>query len=574
MEAINRTHIALRFGDPALDLEPVADAATARLLADADQQVVRLQAAAQAQAAAPSVRADELLAAIDDFRSDLVGAGNELVAASSRRAILFDRILIAAIALGFAALLAVVMFLAPRSRRRRTLEATLRRAGGTGHDVDHLTGLPTRPALRAAIEQAAEDAESGNGFAALFAIGIDDQAGAPVAADSPHRDRLVRTLASRLRATLRSTDVVARIDQDTFAVLLAAVPKAEDVGRVAAKLVETVGRPIRHDDTETLPVASVGVALAPTDSDSPDGLIQRALTAMREVRKHGGGDYRYYSPEMTARASGAIGIIEALGTAIRTGNGLWLAYQPKIALDGGRLVGFEALVRWSDSQLGDFMPDDFIPIAEQSDLIIDLGRWVIDETARQLREWVGTPLEALPVSVNVSPRQVRHGSLTDIVTAALERNDIPPAWLELELTEAILLDDETRPFSRIRDLRRIGVKVSIDDFGTGYSSLSYLKRLPVDALKIDRAFVAELSAGSHDAAISAAIVTLGHELSLEVIAEGVETETQQRVLQDLGCDTAQGFFYSEPLPAVELDGLAVVAGRTSRPNVLRLRADR
>ncbi len=499
------------------------------------------------------------------YRDALVPIGDTYVMAASSASATNARIEIFAIAFGSAIALGLAMLVGPYTRRRRDLVNAIARARASrsGGHIDSLTGLPKKTAFRDRLVQAVHHAARGDQFTGLLVLAVDRAPVEPIPPNDPDADVIITAVAKILGETLRSTDVVARSGRDQFAILVD-IRRTDDASRVAEKLLERLNRPL--DPLELIPTISIGVAVAPVDTDMADDLLQMATAAMLGVRRSGGNTFGFYAPEHAERALGSIQIMERLRSSVRRSEGLWLAYQPKVRVDDRSLAGYEALVRWRDGELGDMLPSDFIPIAEQSDLIIDLGAWVIDNACRQIAAWRQAGRPPVPVSVNVSPRQVRHGNLVDITADALARHSVDPKLLELEITEAVMLDDEARPLSRLRDLRSLGVTIAVDDFGTGYSSLSYLRQFPVNTLKIDRSFIKGLAPGSNDIAIAKTIIALGYALGLEVVAEGVETEEQLRILRDLGCDLAQGYLFSAPVPANALD---VMERRSAKESLTR-----
>jgi EAL domain-containing protein (putative c-di-GMP-specific phosphodiesterase class I) len=285
--------------------------------------------------------------------------------------------------------------------------------------------------------------------------------------------------------------------------------------------------------------------------DDADALLRDSALAMYAAKDTGRNTFEFYTPELRERTSERLALISNLRTAIDTPGQLSLWYQPKLELATGRLTGVEALVRWHHPDQGLIMPDRFIPVAEETGLIIPLDRWVIGEASRQMREWMDDGFDDFVMSVNVSSRQFHHGDLAGSVSRALDESSIDPEQFEVEVTEGTLIDNIDVARVTLDSLRDLGVRVSIDDFGTGYSSLSYLKRLPIDVLKIDRSFISALPSDLDDVAISEAIISLGHTLKMEIVAEGVETQAQYDFLRTLGCDTGQGYHIAAPLPAPE-----------------------
>jgi diguanylate cyclase (GGDEF)-like protein len=553
LDAIIERHRALSSGSDELGLIGARSIEEEELFAAAGAELDELIATTGDLLADPTPEAGVALARrADGYRAALVPVGDFYISVASRRSSRNAKIEIFAIALGAAMALGLAMLVGPYSRRRRDLVNAIARAreSHTRGQIDQLTGLPKRTAFRDRLVQAVHRAARGDQFTGLLVLAVDRAPAQPISPNDPDADVIIASVAKILGETLRSTDVVARSGRDQFAILVD-IRRTDDASRVAEKLLATLAQPVEAMDLT--PTISIGVAVAPVDSDMADDLLQMATAAMLGVRRAGGNTFGFYAPEHAERALGAIQIMERLRGSVRRGEGLWLAYQPIVRVDDRSLAGYEALIRWRDVELGDMLPGDFIPIAEQSDLILDLGGWVIDSACRQMAIWAQAGRPVVPVSVNVSPRQVRHGSLLDVTQTALERYGVEPAMLELEITEAVMLDDESRPLSRLRDLRSLGVTIAVDDFGTGYSSLSYLRQFPVNTLKIDRSFIQGLAPGSNDIAIAKTIIALGFALGLKVVAEGVETEEQFSILQGLGCDLAQGYLFSAPVPPSALE---------------------
>jgi EAL domain-containing protein (putative c-di-GMP-specific phosphodiesterase class I) len=289
----------------------------------------------------------------------------------------------------------------------------------------------------------------------------------------------------------------------------------------------------------------------PDDGRDAAALMRRSLAALRRAREHGGGDYQFYSAEINVRALGHLMLENALRRAAENGE-LVLHYQPQVDVGTRAVVGFEALVRWRHPERGMIPPADFIPLAEETGLIVPVGEWVLRRACAQAREWLDEGLAPLPVAVNVSGRQFRRRDLPELVASVLDEAGLPPSSLRLELTESCVMEDAGFAAGVLRELKAQGVGISVDDFGTGYSSLSHLRRLPFDELKIDRSFVHAATDDEDDAAVVAAIVLLARTLRLQVVAEGVETEEQLGLLRSLGCGRAQGYLFGRPLPAEEV----------------------
>jgi predicted signal transduction protein with EAL and GGDEF domain len=357
-----------------------------------------------------------------------------------------------------------------------------------------------------------------------------------------------------LREPVREADSIARLAADEFGVLLRQVHEEGDAARVARKLLEAVRRPLLLEGREIVVTSSVGLALFPGDGDHDEALLQNADAAMHRAKAAGGDTYRLYAPTMNDRALEQL----ALETALRRGLGqaeFEVHYQPIVDTRAGCLTGVEALVRWRHPERGLVGPADFIGLAEVSGLIVPMGRFVLREAAAQVRAWHALGRSSLRLQVNLSARQFQTPDLVDEVTRCLEETGLPAWALELEITESTAMHDVVASVATLQALREQGVRISLDDFGTGYSSLSYLKTLPVDTVKLDQSFVRDVTTDRGDAAIATAVLSLARSLELGVIAEGVESREQRDFLRARGCDTMQGFLFSAPLPAHEMQAL-------------------
>jgi diguanylate cyclase (GGDEF)-like protein/PAS domain S-box-containing protein len=422
---------------------------------------------------------------------------------------------------------------------------------------DPLTGLVNRTRLRDRAAAALGREVAPGGLAVLF-VDLDDFKLVNDSLGHEAGDRLLSEMASRLLSATRGCDAVARLGGDEFAVLLEGVSSERHALIVADRIVEAASRPVLLDGTEVYVRASVGVALSEPDVDV-DALLRRADVAMYEAKRAGKGRHALYSPSMDEGLSDQLALEADLHRAIERGE-LRLEYQPIVQLESGRAVGAEALMRWEHPQRGRIAPMDFIPMAEQSGLIVTIGRWALREACHQAAMWSRTLEEAgddgaaaaFYMSVNVSTRQLDSPDLVSHVAEALAESGLDPSRLLLELTESAILRDTDDVLTTLQRLKALGVRLAIDDFGTGYSSLSYLHRFPFDVLKIDRSFVTRLERGGSDAALSRAVIALGEALSLLTIAEGVESPGQQAQLQMLGCRLAQGFLFARPQPADRL----------------------
>ena len=412
-----------------------------------------------------------------------------------------------------------------------------------------LTGLANRlrldDCLRSALATTRRDATP---FAVLL-VNLDRFGRINQTFGHAHGDRVLRDVAQRLAAGLREVDTVARSGGDEFVLL---VQQADAGGAVAAaqRILAALQRPFEHEGSGYTVTASIGIALHPADGPEPTDLLRAADSAMREAKRGGRATYRLHAggagSEREAGLRQRMQLDHAMRQALAAGR-FCLHYQPQVGIADASVQGAEALIRWIDPQHGVIAPGDFIPVAEASGFIVAIGDWVLREAVRQAVAWQGRGL-AIRISVNVSALQFQQPGFVDGVVEVLARCGLAPQWLELELTESILVQDEREALRRLEALARLGVRLAIDDFGTGWSSLAYLKRLPVGRLKIDRSFIQGLPDDASDAGIVDAIVQMGRALRMEVIAEGVETEAQRRFLADAGCAQYQGYLYS---PAVE-----------------------
>lgn len=416
---------------------------------------------------------------------------------------------------------------------------------------DPLTGLPNRAALMDRLALALRGAVREQSELVVMFMDLDrfklinDTLGHDIG------DALLQRVAERLVHVLRDSDTVARLGGDEFAFILPLKNGPEDARRVADKLIEAVQMPM-HLNGRTVQVGcSIGMALYPLHGSTEESLLRHADLAMYQAKTLGGNRYCEYAEHMDANAVERMTLESELRQAIDTGE-LELYYQPQVALRDGGLIGLEALVRWNHPRLGLLTPDRFIPLAEESGLIWPLGLYVLDRALAQLADWRERGFTLPRIAVNVSPAQLRE-TLLDSVVDALRFHDVPPRLLELELTESAITSDGPAVLELLHRLRDLGLGIAIDDFGVGYSSLALLRRLPIDTLKIDRSFVAEVASNPQDVAIVEAILTMARSMSLRTIAEGVEVEPQHVALRVLGCEYAQGFHYDKPMPVAQAE---------------------
>jgi diguanylate cyclase (GGDEF)-like protein/PAS domain S-box-containing protein len=413
---------------------------------------------------------------------------------------------------------------------------------------DPLTHLPNRSLLAERFDLAAALARRHGRQLALMFIDLDRFKQVNDTLGHVLGDNLLRAVARRFGACIRSSDTLARLGGDEFIVLLADLHQADEAALVARKCVDALTAPIELSSHELRITPSIGIAVYPQDGETLDDLIKSADTAMYEAKDGGRNTYRYYTGDMNARLCERAQLEKDLRVGIDRGEFV-LHFQPQIEIASGRILALEALVRWQHPQRGLIAPDRFIPVAEETGLIVALGEWILGAACRQNALWQKAGLPAVRVAVNLSGEQLRRDGLYSAVTAALSAGEMAPQQLELELTESLLIHDIERNLRLLADLKALGVHLAVDDFGTGYSSLSYLKRFPVDRLKIDRSFVRDLVADAEDRAIAATVIAMGHRLGLRVVAEGVETHQQLEFLRREGCDEGQGFLFSRPVPA-------------------------
>ncbi|HVW67932.1 MAG TPA: EAL domain-containing protein [Steroidobacteraceae bacterium] len=418
---------------------------------------------------------------------------------------------------------------------------------------DPLTGLPNRTLLRERVEQALVSADSKGLATGLIFIDLDQFKEVNDTLGHATGDALLCHIARQLEANLHWTDTVSRQGGDEFTIVLPDLKDVDDAARVAERLMEICSETARANGYE-LPISmSVGIALHPDDGRDFDTLLQCADAAMYRAKAEGRNTYRFYDAQMHARATDRLHMRMCLSHAIERGE-LRLHYQPQIDLQTGAFSGAEALLRWESPELGSVPPSTFIPIAEESGLIVEIGGWVLREVCRQAAAWHAIGIPATPVAVNVSVLQFRRGNLEQQVQEALQASYLPAHLLELELTESVLLQDHDRVIATINSLGTLGVRFAIDDFGTGYSSLGYLRQLRVSKLKIDRSFVREtLGCDADGAGIVKAMINLAHTLRLQTVAEGVETAEQADLLRAAGCNIAQGYYYSRPLDPIAFE---------------------
>ncbi len=417
-------------------------------------------------------------------------------------------------------------------------------------NYDTLTGLPNRALLLERLSRAIARARRQEARIAVLFLDLDRFKDINDSLGHAAGDAILRATAGRLRHALGGRHVVARLGGDEFTVVMEHVEDLDEAEAVARQLLAAFEAPLDAGDLRDVIISpSIGVALYPDDADTPSDLLKHADTAMYQAKAHGRRTYMRYSGTMDVDIRRRATLSAALRKVIDRDE-LHLVYQPRLSLSQQRIVGVEALLRWNSSEFGAVSPAQFIPLAEESGLILEIGEWALHMACAQLQAWRASGLD-IAMAVNVSALQLRRGHLAKVIERLLADTDLPPDRLELELTESVIMAEET--WSALQSIRDLGVHMSIDDFGTGYSSFAYLKRLPINALKIDREFIGDLTRDPDDEAITSAVIAMGHSLGLHVVAEGVETEGQLEFLRRNGCDEIQGYWLARPLPPDECE---------------------
>lgn len=417
---------------------------------------------------------------------------------------------------------------------------------------DALTGLPNRSMGRDYIQRAITIAARRRTRVALLFVDLDNFKAVNDSLGHAMGDEFLKQVATRLAAAVRKSDVVARHGGDEFVIGLTDVVNVEDVSKAASTVQASLTPPIFLGDTELSAACSIGIALFPDDGADYESLLREADIAMYQAKEAGRNTCRFFDPAMNANIQSNLLLLSNLRMGL-VRNEFVLHYQPVVDLTTGALVGAEALVRWQHTPHALVPPGDFIPAAEKSGLIVELGEWVLREACRQMVAWQALGREHFVMAVNLSPVQFRRGNIETVVAAALQQSGLNPACLELEITESTLVQDTETFIASLQHLKALGVKISIDDFGTGYSNLSYLQRFAVDKLKIDQSFVKRLQQGPQDRAIVTAIIQMAKSLNLSTTAEGIEDDATRQILLDLGCVQGQGYFFARPVAVAAFD---------------------
>jgi diguanylate cyclase (GGDEF)-like protein/PAS domain S-box-containing protein len=429
---------------------------------------------------------------------------------------------------------------------------------------DSLTSLPNRVLFHDRLKQTLAQAQRNDWIIGLLFLDLDrfktvnDTLGHSVG------DLLLQKVSERLKLCVRTGDTVGRLGGDEFAIILSELATPQDAGRVAQKIIDAFAPSFDLEGHEVFVTPSIGITVYPGDSQDIETLIRNADAAMYSAKNQGRNNYQFYTSAMNERAMEKMQLETRLRRALERQEFL-LHYQPKVNIFSGGITGFEALLRWQRPDNGLIPPADFVPLLEETGLIVPVGEWVLDAACAQIRDWQRAGLQPVPIAINFSARQFLQPGLDGMISGTLAKYGIDPRWIEIEITESALMQNPEDAVVALRQIKALGISLSVDDFGTGYSSLNYLKRFPLDKLKIDRSFVRDIVADPDDAAITRAVVTMAHSLNLKVVAEGVETEEQFSFLSTHHCDEAQGYLLSRPLPAGACSALLEGGRHLHRP---------
>lgn len=413
---------------------------------------------------------------------------------------------------------------------------------------DSLTSLPNRVFFNEILNKMIAVSQEEKKQLAILFVDLDRFKNINDALGHTFGDMVLKEMSQRFHAICRKGDTLARLGGDEFIVLLNDIGNQAYVETVASKFIAAAAKPVKIEGHEFFISASIGISIYPSDGDSMESLQKNADMAMYKSKHSGGGVFNFYSSEMDLLANEHIKMEAALRKAIQN-NEFELHFQPQLNLRNGKVERVEALIRWNDPEQGMISPGAFIPLAEETGLIMPIGEWALHEACRINKKWQNLGYPHVSVAVNISPKQFHHQDVAQIVKDALEKNDLDPKYLEVEITETAVMENVEETIGKLKKIREMGVHISVDDFGTGYTSINYLRQYPISVLKIDQTFIKGLPDNQNDMAITSAVIALGHNLGLEVIAEGVETAEQLQYLFDNGCDLIQGYFLSRPLPA-------------------------
>ncbi|MBE9164251.1 MULTISPECIES: bifunctional diguanylate cyclase/phosphodiesterase [Microcoleaceae] len=422
------------------------------------------------------------------------------------------------------------------------------------HQHDCLTNLPNRSLLREQLSQILDKHKNLPAMIPVMTLSLDKINRINSTFGHDIGDFVLCKIAERLSNCTDKINIVARLEAAEFAIVIEPVAKKQDAVKIAQNILDIVAQPIMARGSELYVTASIGICLSPNDGSNGDELLKNAYTAMYNSQEKGGNNYQFYTAKNAIISINKLSQENCLRHALKRSE-FEVYYEPKIQIETGKIVGAEALVRWNHPKRGRVSPGEFIPMAEEMGLIAPLGEWVLETACRQTKAWQIEGLPPLRVAVNVSARQFEGKNLTERVSQILRETNLDPKCLELELTEGLILQDETAAAGAFQVWRDMGIRIAIDDFGIGYSSLSYPKRFVFDALKIDKSFIRDIADDRQNAAITVAIIQMAHSLNMTVIAEGVENERELAFLCARDCDEIQGYFFSQALPAAEFEAL-------------------
>jgi len=415
-------------------------------------------------------------------------------------------------------------------------------------NYDQITDLPTRLLYTDRLKQAIIDAANHRRLVAVMLVDLDRFKTINDTLGHDAGDLLLRQVAQRLATTVQAGDTVGRTGGDEFTIIQRDLENVQQAADMAQKILTTLEKPFRLQGRNYYVGASIGISVFPLDDENVDSLLKNAETAMYKAKQEGRKNYQFFTADMQLTLLKQLSLENNLRHALEN-NEFRIEYQPKVNLRTGAIMGAEALLKWDHPQLGLVSPTQFIPLAEETGSITAVGEWVLRNACQQCKSWQHSPYHPVRVAVNLSAYQFRQQKLVDRIATILDDTGLRPQFLEIEITETVLMQSTPETLQRLRDLKSLGIHISIDDFGTGFSSLSYLKQLPIDSLKIDQSFVRDIPADSNDVAITRAIIVLAHTLQLNVIAEGVETQEQLQFLVAENCDEMQGFYFSRPIPS-------------------------
>ena len=422
------------------------------------------------------------------------------------------------------------------------------------HEYDSLTNLPNRSLLREQLNQVLENQKELPAMIPVITLSLDRINRINSTLGHDIGDSVLCKVAQRLSNCRESINIVARLEAAEFAIVIQPVTEKQDAAKIAQNILDIVAQPMIVKGSELYLTASIGISLSPSDASDGDQLLKNAYTAMYNSQQQGGNNYQFYLAKVADSSINIFTQETCLRNALKRSE-FEVYYEPQIEIKTGKIIGAEALVRWNHPERGRVSPGEFIPMAEEMGLIAPLGEWVLETACRQTKAWQTQGLPPLRVAVNLSARQFEQKNLTERVSEILRETNLDPKCLELELTEGLILQDETAAHQAFTVWRNMGIKIAIDDFGTGYSSLSYPKRFPFDAIKIDKSFIRDLADDRQNAAITIAIIQMAHYMNMTVIAEGVENESELAFLCDRECDEIQGYFFSPALPRDEFEAL-------------------